>query len=207
MILLVKTKQFFILLFSFVILSILVYTENTSIVDIGILLFIQNMSGFPILDVIMWIFTEIGGILVTVIFCMLLLIYKNARRIGLILLFTIIIGTILCEYMAYIINRDKPNLKFIGITLPLNIENDTAILGDSSSFPAGHIVRSTIISCIIANVMRKSKYQHLVWLFPITTSIGRLYMLQYYLTDIIGGVVIGIIVTTVIIKNLMDQNT
>lgn len=203
----VKMQKLFILLFLFAIVTIFVCLKFFNSIDTAILYFFQNISGVTLYDNIMWMFTEISNIFSCVIFCIILIILKKTRRIGLSSLLSVLVSTIVCGYISYLADRDSPNMQFIGSKLPLEIENDTLILGTDNSYPSGHIARIVVIVATILH-NTKNKYTYFVLILPFISSIGRLYMLQHYPTDIIGGVIIGLSIEMIISSKLnkLHQN-
>lgn len=187
----------FILLILFLSITSLVHYDIITELDLNTLHFLQNVSGVPTYDNIMWLSTELSGIFPCVIFCVVLIIPRKTRKIGLTSLLLILISTISCGYISYVIDRNPPGLQFLGSTTMLNIENDTGILGNEGSYPSGHISRITVITATLINQIKK-KYMRFLWFLPFISSLSRIYLLQHYPTDIIAGVVIGLIIELII---------
>jgi len=90
----IRSRGFFLLIMSFLIIAGLVYGEVTEQFDRSIILYFQSASGNTSLDLLMWVLTEIGGIIPIMIFCFVMFIWRKTRRMGLILLLAILIGTV-----------------------------------------------------------------------------------------------------------------
>ena len=188
--------KLFVLLISFSVITILVHYDIVTVIDVDTLYFFQTLSGVLIYDNIMWLSTELSGIFSCVVFSVGLTIPRKTRRIGLISLLSVLISTIVCGYISYLIDRDTPDIPFLGSAMVLEIENDTRILGNEGSYPSGHIARITVIVATLINQTPK-KYMHFLWFLPFMSSLSRLYMLQHHPTDIIAGIVIGLLIELV----------
>ncbi|HXX06352.1 MAG TPA: phosphatase PAP2 family protein [Candidatus Bathyarchaeia archaeon] len=130
---------------------------------------------------------------------------KKTRRLGLILLLSLLIGTMVTAYMRCYTGYEKPDLQFMGAHLPFKSGADVGVpCKIDGTFPAGHTVRSTIFAFIVSYALsrRFPRGCYLLWLYPALISISRLYLLQEYPTTVIGGVIFGILIADVIAKKL-----
>jgi len=201
----IRSGTFFLFLLIFVILSILVYTKITEQFDESIILFFQSIAGNNLLDYSMWIFTEIGGIFPIIGFSFFLLIRRKTRRIGLVIILSVLIGTIASGYLKdFVIVRARPDLDFLGTEFPIDIESDTSTLGGKGSFPSGHVTRAASITFVVGYVLseRFPRGCYLLWLFPLIMAISRIYVLQHYPMDVIGGIIFGILIANILAKKL-----
>jgi len=111
----IRSRGFFLLVIAFLIITWLVYAEVTEQFDKSSILYFQSAAGNTSLDHLMWIFTEIGGIIPIMIFCFVLFVWRKTRRMGLILLLAILIATVLAGYLKdYVVDRPRPDLDFLG---------------------------------------------------------------------------------------------
>jgi undecaprenyl-diphosphatase len=201
----VRSRTFFLLTLSFLVLAyltgakILVYQDN---------LFensLQKLAGNTTVDLTMQVFSEIGWVLYPILVAIILFIMKSTRRLGLILLLALLIGTIAAAYLRCYTGYEKPDLKFLGANLPLESGADVGVpCPIDGTFPAGHTVRTTIFAFIVGYALsrRFPRGWYLVWLYPILVSISRLYLLQEYPTTVIGGAVLGILLADILSKKL-----
>ena len=155
---------------------------------LGILNFIQNNLRCGFLDILMPMITALGnGGVFYIILALILLIFKKTRKVGcylaLALIFGLIAGNlILKNVVARTRPYDLPEL--LPVDLLINKPRDFA-------FPSGH----TLVACEGAVVM---------WFYSrragITATVlgaliafSRLYLYVHYPTDILGGIILGII--------------
>lgn len=98
---------------SFIVLSILVQTKVTQEFDRSTVLYFQSIGGNHNLDLTMWIITEIGDVRWLVLFSIVILIIRRTRRIGLVMLLSLVAGTIGAGYLkGYVIDNPRPEWNF-----------------------------------------------------------------------------------------------
>jgi len=200
-----RSRKFFLLFVFFSILTYLAYAKILTPLDNGIENYIHSLGGNPILDMTMQVFTETGWILYLVIFSFILLIKKNTRRLGLVLLLSIIVGSMISAYMRCYVGYEAPTLKFVGAHLPITPASDIGVpCTIDGSFPAGHTVRTTILAFIVGFALSKRfpKGCHLLWIYPVLVSISRIYLLQQFPMDLVGGALLGLLIANVVSRIL-----
>jgi undecaprenyl-diphosphatase len=139
-------------------------------------------------------------------FGIILLIIRKTRRIGITIMILLVIATILTGYIKCGVDRDRPNLEFTGTPFLIELSPDTYALfcegGFNASYPSGHAARATIIGIILgfslSGLFPRGCY--LLLLYPLLMSISRVYVLQHFPMDVIGGAILGALLAGVIGK-------
>ena len=202
----IRSRSFVLLTILFLILSALVYFGVTESFDQSIVLFFSQNVGNPTLDTIMQYVTESGEVLWMLAFGILLLIIPKTRRIGITLMILIVISTLLTGYIKCGVDRDRPDFEYEGSPFPVEISRDTYALfcegGANASYPSGHAARSMIFGIILGYALseRFPRGAYLLFLYPVMISLSRIYVLQHYPMDVIGGAVIGVMLAGVMAK-------
>jgi len=202
----IRSRSFVLLTILFLILSAFVYSGVTESFDQSIISFFAQNVGDPTLDIIMQYITESGEVLWMLAFGILMLIIPKTRRIGITLMILIVISTLLTGYIKCGIDRERPDFEYEGAPFPVEISRDTYALfcegGYYASYPSGHAARSMIVAIILGYVLseRFPRGAYLLFLYPVMISISRLYVLQHFPMDVIGGAVIGIMLAGVMAK-------
>ena len=202
----IRSRSFVLTTILFLILSAFVYYGVTESFDQSIVSFFAQNVGNPTLDIIMQYITESGEVLWMLAFGILMLIIPKTRRIGITLMILIVLSTLLTGYIKCGVDRDRPDFEYEGAPFPVEISRDTYALfcegGYDASYPSGHAARAMIIGIILGYALseRFPRGAYLLFLYPVMISISRIYVLQHFPMDVIGGVVIGIMLTGVMAK-------
>ena len=212
-----RSRTFVFLTILFLIILALVFFEITESFDQGIIFFVSDNVGYPVLDIIMQSITESGDTFYMLGFGVVTLIIKKTRRIGITLMILIVLSTLLTGYIKCGVDRDRPDFQYDGASFPVEISRDTFALfcegGSGASFPSGHATRSIIFGIVFAFVLseRFPRGCYLLFAYPILVSVSRVYVLQHFPMDVIGGAVLGIMLTGVLAQrtklyNIFDKS-
>ena len=202
----IRSRSFVLLTILFLIITALVYFGITESFDQSVILFFSENVGNPTLDLIMQYVTESGEAVWMLAFAIIILIIRKTRRIGITLMILIVISLLLTGYIKCGVDRDRPDFEYGGAPFPVPISQDTFALfcegGYDASFPSGHAARSMIFAIIFGYVLseRFPRGAYLVFIYPVMISLSRIYVLQHYPMDVIGGAVIGIMLAGVMAR-------
>lgn len=202
----IRSRSFVLLVVGFVILSLLVHFQITEDFDQSIISYISDHVGNPILDIIMQIITESGDSFYLLGFGVLMLLIKKTRRIGITLMILIVLSTLLTGYIKCGMDRERPDFDYEGAPFPVQISRDTFALfcegGFNASYPSGHAARTIIFAIVIGYALseRFPRGAYLLFLYPVLVSISRVYVLQHYPMDVIGGAILGVMLAGVLAK-------
>jgi len=160
--------------------------------DNSILLFIKDNMHGVIMDNSMVISTYLGnGGIIWIIIVSILMINKKYRKIGFMALGALILSTILGEeILKNVIRRIRPSENISAIDLLISKPL-------SYSFPSGH----TTSSFAVAGVLAKYFKRYAVAFLGLASLIGfsRLYLYVHYPTDILAGIVLGLLCSEIMI--------
>ena len=205
----IRSRPFLILLAIFLVCTFIAMSESTLDSEKQFMNNIQKSAGHPAIDYGVWLLTESGNVFVLLPFSIILLIIRKTRRIGMILIILLVISTILTGYMKCGVDRDRPFLDWLGSELPVDVEPDSFSLfceGRSwtAGFPSGHAARSAMFAFVMVYALSEKfpRGCHLIWLYPILMSFSRIYVLQHYPLDVIGGSILGILLAGYVSKRL-----
>ncbi|MDF2503131.1 MULTISPECIES: phosphatase PAP2 family protein [Clostridium] len=176
--------------------------NRINIFDNYILYAIKKYLKNRYLDRLMPIVTVMGNLgIVWIIVAVTLMLDKPYKRIGGIVILTLIISTIIGEgIVKHIVRRvrpcnDKSNINLL-ISKPI-----------SYSFPSGHTSSSFAVAWVLS--MYFSEYKIIFMTMAFLIALSRLYLYVHYPTDVIGGIIIGIICSKlvfIILNEVSIQN-
>ncbi|MBX4264848.1 phosphatase PAP2 family protein [Clostridium estertheticum] len=160
-------------------------------IDDYILFFIKKYGQNRYLDIIMPIVTFMGNMgIIWFIISIALILDKPYRMIGNSVILTLIISTIVGEgIIKHIVRRVRPCNKQDYISL-------LYLKPTSYSFPSGHTLSSFAAAEMLSMYFTQYKLMFMTIAFLIALS--RLYLYVHYPTDVIAGVIVGILCSKII---------
>jgi len=202
----IRSRPFVLTVLAFLFVTSLVYWEVTQEFDESVVSFFQTVAGNVALDLVMQSITEAGDIYYMLIFSIILLIIKKTRKIGLALMILLVLTTLLTGYIKCGVDRDRPSLDYLGTPFIIELSEDTFALfcegSFNASYPSGHAARATVFGIILGFALsqRYPRACYLLLLYPFLMAISRIYVIQHFPMDVIGGTILGVMLAGVIAK-------
>lgn len=189
---------------AFIVFSIIVASGATNAIDDPVNRFAKSIQGNPGLDTAMLAITTMGDVGTLFLVAIIITIIRRTRKVGMIFLIAIVVLAIFVMYMKPVFGKPVPPHEFApAVQLPENfgIEGDSlAQFSAGFSYPSGHMARATALAFILGYLLyKKSRLAgYAVWAFPVMIGVTRVYVQQHYPMDLVGGFLIGFIVSVVL---------
>lgn len=193
----IRSRTFVLLTAAFVVISLAVLYGITDGPDSAASVYLYSVSGNAAIDLALAFATEVSDVFYMLVFSIVLIIPKRTRRIGIALMILLVLCTLVTGYVKCGVDRSKPGLDFAGHPFPMDLSSDVFPLfcegGYGSSYPAGHAARAAAFGIVLAFVLsgRFPRGCYLLLLYPALVSASRVYLLEHYPVDVVGGVVLG----------------
>ena len=204
----IRSFEFTILAIAFVCITAMVAFGLTTYFDGIITKWVKSLQGNEKIDIFMIIITSFSDVSTLVIIGVILTIIRRTRRMGLIFLLSMVFIAISIIYIKPVIGRHGPSEGFrSSLVLPKHfaLEDDSVTPSARDySYPSNHLAIATALVFMVGfEVNKKSRIGGiLIWAFPALIGISKLYLMQHYFTDIIGGFLLGLIIS-IITSNVM----
>lgn len=207
-----RSGHFAVLVAVFIAFTALVASGATFSADDAASRYFKTLQGDPTIDSLMIILTSFGDVTTLFAFGIIITIIRRTRKVGMIFLIALVVLVVLVMYMKPVVGRHIPPYGFdspAGFPEEFSIENDSlAPFAALLSYPSGHASRAAALAFIVGYaVYKRSRLAGFaMWAFPAIIGITRLYVMQHYPTDIIGGIIFGTIVSIVLANAMkLDQ--
>ncbi len=201
----IRSRTFFLLLLAFLVLLYLAVAKTILVYDTGFETALSKLVGNQVIDLTMDVFTELGWVLYPIFVSIILFIIKRTRRLGMVLLLSLLVGSMVVAYMRCYTGYEKPALDYLGAHLAIKSGADVGVpCTIEGTFPAGATMRTTMFAFIVGYALSKRfpRGCYLLWIYPIVVSMSRLYLLQEYPLTVAAGVVSGILIANIVSKKL-----
>lgn len=167
-------------------------------IELGILDWIQTLHT-PFLDTFMSAFTKLGDAgIIWILLTLVLLLFPKTRKTGLVLMAALLVDVILC-------NGILKNL--VARTRPFDVNTAVSLLvakPHDFSFPSGHTAASFASIAALYLVNRDGtrrgapvRLTNILWKAALVVgcllAFSRLYLYVHFPTDILGGILVGIL--------------
>ena len=156
-------------------------------VEFSILDFIQNQFRTPFGDFVMLLISKLGnGGIIWLVLSGLLCVFPKYRKAGVTMLTALALDVLLCNVMLKpLVGRMRPFTVNTGMELLINAPKDF-------SFPSGHTAAS--FGAAFALLFVKNKLWIPSMILASLISFSRLYLYVHYPTDVLAGILLGLIV-------------
>ena len=140
----------------------------------------------PVLDTVMCWITRLGDAgIIWILLCIVLLVLPKTRKSGVILMAALLVDLVICNgILKPLVHRIRPFDVRTGIELLVKRPTDF-------SFPSGHTAAS--FASVMALYLAGEKK---IWIsslgLAVLIAFSRLYLYVHYPTDVLGGVIIGV---------------
>ncbi|MDP4178698.1 MAG: phosphatase PAP2 family protein [Bacillota bacterium] len=160
--------------------------------DASILLFIKNNMHNSLIDKLMIFFTSLGNAgTVWIVSALALLINKRTRKAGYTVVIALLLGYIFGDcILKNIVHRLRPCTYILQSQLLISKPA-------GYSFPSGHSGSSFAAAGVISKYFKKTSIG--VYIVAFLIAFSRLYLYVHYPTDVLAGIVLGIICSRVAI--------
>lgn len=162
-------------------------------IDNSILNFIQTYMRTDLLDILFPYITRLGnGGLIWIVIALVLLVNKKYRKHGVVLSLSLILCLIVGNLtLKPLLGRIRPC--DVNSTFQLLIKRPTDF-----SFPSGHTLSAVASTVVICHMNRKMGIGALI--LTILVAFSRLYLYVHYPSDILGGIIIGLLIGALAIR-------
>ena len=141
----------------------------------------------PIIDILMCGITRLGDAgMIWILLCIVLLLMPKTRKSGMVLLAALLADLLICNVIL------KPTIQRIR---PFDVITDIELLVKRPldySFPSGHTAAS-FTSVMALYLAGEKKLWISALVLAVLIAFSRLYLYVHYPTDVLGGMIIGVI--------------
>lgn len=166
--------------------------------------FIFNaISGFNPDQSLLYTFVVIssfGEVVNLILVAIILTIIRRTRKMGMILMITIMTLAILVSYMKPLIAQPNPpeSQRLPNLPKGFQLESDSLLTeARSFSYPSNHTAIITSFAYIVGTIVRlkSKKYAQVLWILPPMLMLSNLLLGLNYFSDLFGGLLLGLVIS------------
>ena len=200
-----RSRSFVLLAALFLAITAAVHSGATGAADRAAISYVGGMDD-PALGAAMRYATESGDVFYMMAFAIAALLIPRTRRVGITLMILIVLATLLTGYIKCGVDRDRPELVYEDPGFLPAISRDTYALfcegSRDASYPSGHAARAMAFGVVLGYALsgRFPRGAYLALLYPALISVSRVYVLEHYPADVVGGAVVGLMLAGVMAR-------
>lgn len=162
------------------------FFEKITSVDLQILDFIRENLWCGFLDAVMPVITFLGNAgWFWIAMAVVMLFFKRTRKTALMMGAALVFGLLLCNLILKpVVARIRPYELVDGINLLIGKQSDF-------SFPSGHTAASFEAATVL--MIRDKRFGVPALILAALIAFSRMYLYVHYPTDILGGIVVGVL--------------
>jgi undecaprenyl-diphosphatase len=195
---------------TFIVLTLLVHFHFLVLIDSFIF---NTTSGFSVNQSLLYTFVVIssfGEVVNLILLAIILTIIRRTRKMGMILMITIMTLAILVSYMKPLIGQPNPpeSQKIPDLPKGFQLESDSLLTeARSFSYPSNHTAIITSLAYIVGYIvqLKSKRYAKLLWILPPVLMLSNLLLGLNYLSDLIGGLLLGLVISVTLSNVLKLQ--
>ena len=147
------------------------------------------------------VISSLGEVINLILVGIIFTVIRRTRKMGMILMITIMLITIVVSYIKPIVAQPKPPDSHKLPILPkgFELESDSLLTqARNFSYPSNHTGSITAFAYIVGSIIKQKtkKYSNFMWILPSMLMLSNLFLGLNYLTDLIGGLLLGLIIAT-----------
>jgi undecaprenyl-diphosphatase len=163
----------------------------------------NTVSGFSPHQSLLYSFVVIssfGEVVNLILVAIVLTIIRKTRKMGMILMITIVTLAILVSYMKPIIAQPNPpeSQRIPDLPKGFQLESDSLLTeARPFSYPSNHTAAITSLAYIVGTIvqLRSKLYAKLIWILPPMLMLSNLLLGLNYLSDLFGGLLLGLVIS------------
>jgi undecaprenyl-diphosphatase len=194
-----RTPLFILIVIFFGVLTILVHMDAFSSLDKFVNTLVISLKLNETMLYTLIVFASFGEIIYLILVSIILTIIGRTRKIGMILLITIVVITLTSSNLKPLVGHLKPaeTIKLDFLPAGYNLESDSMTPSSRNySYPSNHVASIIAFSFIIGYSISKRfpRYGQLIWLLSLSVIISQLLLNEAYFSDMVGGILLGLII-------------
>jgi undecaprenyl-diphosphatase len=157
------------------------------------------------------IISSFGEVVNLIFVAIVFTIIRRTRKMGMILMIAIMTLAISVSYLKPIIAQPKPpeSLKIPVLPKGFQLESDSLLTeARNFSYPSNHTAIITALAYIVGTIigLKSKKYSLILWILPPMIMFSNLALGLNYLSDLIGGLLLGWIIA-ILLSHVLKLET